>query len=103
MHKDPATDWTLEALAQKVGLSRSTFAERFAEYVGIPAIQYLGQWRMTLATRLLEDENVGIAQAAAEVGYESEAAFNRAFKKYVGTGPGAWRKSRRATLSVAAE
>jgi AraC-like DNA-binding protein len=103
MHEAPATDWTLETLAQKVGLSRSTFAERFVEYVGIPAIQYLAQWRMTLATRLLEDESVSVAQAGAEVGYESEAAFNRAFKKYVGVGPGAWRRDRRAALPVAAE
>ena len=93
MHEEPAADWTLELLAQRVGLSRSTFAERFVEYVGMPAIQYLAQWRMTLATKLLEDDEFSIAQAGAEVGYESEAAFNRAFKKYVGTAPGAWRRA----------
>jgi AraC-like DNA-binding protein len=100
LHEDPAADWTLELLAQQVGLSRSTFAERFVEYVGIPAIQYLAQWRMTLASRLLEDPDVSLAQAGAQVGYESEAAFQRAFKKHVGVAPGAWRKERRVAIAA---
>jgi AraC-like DNA-binding protein len=94
MHGRPSADWTLDSLAQEVGLSRSVFAERFAQCMGAPAMQYLGNWRVQLAARALEQSGVSIAQAAADVGYESEAAFNRAFKRLVGVPPGAWRKSR---------
>ena len=95
MHERPAESWTLESLAQMVGLSRSVFAERFTDFVGIPAIQYLARWRLTRASQLLDNRAISVAQAGVEVGYESEAAFNRAFKKHVGTAPGAWRKERR--------
>jgi AraC-like DNA-binding protein len=94
MHARPSVDWTLDSLAKEVGLSRSTFAERFVEFMGVPAMTYLGNWRLQLAARVLERQGVSIAQAAAEVGYESEAAFNRAFKRLVGVPPGTWRKSR---------
>jgi AraC-like DNA-binding protein len=94
MHGRPAEDWTLDALAREVGLSRSAFAERFTELMGTPAMQYLGNWRLQLASRLLERPGTSIAQAAAEVGYESEAAFNRAFKRQVGVPPGQWRRAR---------
>lgn len=94
MHSRPAEPWTLDALAREVGLSRSAFAERFAELMGVPPMQYLGNWRLQLAARLLERQGTSIAQAAAEVGYESEAAFNRAFKRQVGVPPGSWRRSR---------
>jgi AraC-like DNA-binding protein len=94
MHARPAEAWTLDALAREVGLSRSAFAERFTELMGAPAMQYLANWRLQLAAQLLERQGMSIAQAAAEVGYESEAAFNRAFKKRVGQPPGAWRRSR---------
>ncbi|MBI1210035.1 MAG: helix-turn-helix domain-containing protein [Alphaproteobacteria bacterium] len=100
MHGRPSHDWTLDSLAQGVGLSRSVFAERFAQCMGVPAMQYLGNWRVQLAARALEKPGISIAQAAAEVGYESEAAFNRAFKRLVGVPPGAWRRSR-ATAAVA--
>jgi AraC-like DNA-binding protein len=93
IHSRPAEPWTLEQLAQEIGLSRSVFSERFTTLVGMPAMQYLGRWRMTLAARLLEDPAVSLGQAGAEVGYESEAAFQRAFKKFVGTAPGAWRRT----------
>lgn len=93
IHGRPAADWTLEGLAREVGLSRSIFADRFTHYVGVPPIQYIGRWRMQLAARRLENPAVSIAQVGAEVGYESEAAFNRAFKKFVGMPPGAWRRS----------
>jgi AraC-like DNA-binding protein len=92
IHGRPAQDWTLEALARDVGLSRSAFAERFNTYVGAPPIEYLGRWRMQLAARLL-DQGTSIADAAVQVGYESEATFNRAFKRFVGTPPGAWRRA----------
>src|SRR5262249_45078021 len=94
MHGRPGEDWTLDALAKEVGLSRSAFAERFTELMGTPPMGYLGNWRLQVAARLLEAPSMSIAQAAAQVGYESEAAFNRAFKKQVGLPPGAWRRSR---------
>jgi transcriptional regulator GlxA family with amidase domain len=92
MHGRPAEAWTLEGLAREVGMSRSVFADRFAHFMQDSPMQYLTRWRMQLATRLLERQGAGVAQVAAEVGYESEAAFNRAFKKVVGTPPGAWRR-----------
>ena len=94
MHGRPGEGWTLERLAREVGVSRSVFADRFAHFMQEPPIQYLTRWRMQLATRLLEQPGVGLAQVAAEVGYESEAAFNRAFKKCMGAPPGAWRRDR---------
>jgi AraC-like DNA-binding protein len=94
IHRQPAQQWTLETLAHEAGLSRSVFAERFAHCVGLSPMNYLGLWRMQLAARRLEIPGVSIAQIAAEVGYESEAAFNRSFKKFVGLPPGAWRKTR---------
>lgn len=94
IHGRPAEDWTLEQLAKEVGLSRSAFSERFAHYVEEPPMRYLGRWRMQLALRALEAPGISIAEAAVEVGYNSEAAFNRAFKKYVGVPPGEWRRSR---------
>jgi AraC-like DNA-binding protein len=94
IHSRPTEDWTLERLAHEVGLSRTIFAGRFSHYVEVPPMQYLARWRLQLAGRLLERPGVSIAQAGAEVGYESEAAFNRAFKKQVGVPPGSWRRSR---------
>lgn len=94
MHGRPAEPWTLDSLAREVGLSRSAFAERFTELMGAPAMQYLGNWRLQLAAQRMERPGVSIAQAAAEVGYESESAFNRAFKKRLGVPPGAWRRAR---------
>ena len=93
LHGKPAETWTVESLARGVGLSRSLFAERFAHFVQDSPMHYLTRWRMQLATRLLERKGVGIAQVAVEVGYESEAAFNRAFKKCVGMPPGTWRRN----------
>jgi AraC-like DNA-binding protein len=93
-HGQPTREWTLDVLAHEVGLSRSVFADRFAHFVGVSPMHYLSQWRMQLASRLLESPGISVAGAAAEVGYESEAAFSRAFKKYVGTPPGEWRRNR---------
>jgi AraC-like DNA-binding protein len=94
MHGEPAARWTLELLAENVGLSRSVFAERFTRLIGTPPMQYLATWRLQLAAGRIESSGLSIAQAAAEVGYESEAAFNRAFKKRVGVPPGSWRRAR---------
>lgn len=96
IHSRPGEDWTLERLAHRIGLSRTTFSARFTHYVGVSPMHYVARWRLQLAARLLERPGVSIAQAAAEVGYESEAAFNRAFKKLVGVPPGTWRKGHAA-------
>jgi AraC-like DNA-binding protein len=96
MHGDPSHAWTLEELAKLAGLSRSAFAERFAQVLGQPPIQYLTEWRMQLATGLLAGGKDGIAQVAAQVGYESEAAFSRAFKKLIGSPPAEWRRTHAA-------
>jgi AraC-like DNA-binding protein len=93
MHGRPADAWTLDALAREVGLSRSMFAQRFSEMVGMPAMQYLSNWRLQIAAQMLTSQRLSIAEAAAKVGYDSEAAFNRAFKKRVGIPPGAWRRA----------
>jgi AraC-like DNA-binding protein len=94
MHAKPAWNWTIEELAKDVGLSRSVLAERFADLVGMPPMYYLTKWRMQIASGLLSDGNTNIATVAAEIGYGSEAAFSRAFKKVVGSPPSEWREQR---------
>ena len=94
LHGNPASAWTVESLARAVGVSRSVLADRFSEMVGHPPMQYLALWRMQLASRLLI-EGGPVAEVAAQVGYESDAAFSRAFKKLLGEAPAAWRRSRR--------
>jgi AraC-like DNA-binding protein len=96
MHARPAEPWTLEDLAREVGLSRSAFAERFAHYLGAGPMHYLTRWRLQLAAHLLERPGIAVARVAQEVGYESEPAFNRAFKRLTGSPPAAWRRSRAA-------
>ena len=94
LHESPAVDWTLDALAKRIGMSRSVLAERFARLVGYPPMQYLTCWRMQLAARLLFDGRRKIAAIGREVGYESEAAFSRTFKRIAGVSPAAWRGRR---------
>ena len=96
MHERPARDWTLDELGREVGLSRSSLHERFVELVGVPPMQYLTQWRMQAAARMLVDTRASVASIALDVGYDSEAAFARAFKRLVGKPPGAWRREREA-------
>lgn len=91
LHEFPARDWTLEALAQEAALSRSAFADRFSNFVGQPPMQYLAAWRMQLATNYLRSGTESVSSVAARVGYESEAAFSRAFKKTMGAPPSEWR------------
>ena len=93
IHERPSREWTLEGLAQEVGLSRSAFHERFVQYLGQPPMQYLASWRIQLAARLLRESSRVVASIALEVGYESEAAFSRAFKRLVGMPPAAWRRA----------
>jgi AraC-like DNA-binding protein len=103
LHGQPASAWTVELLARAVGASRSVLADRFTEMVGQPPMQYLALWRMQLASRLLI-QGEQVAEVAAAVGYESEAAFSRAFKKLVGEAPSAWRRlnaTRASTLAGA--
>jgi AraC-like DNA-binding protein len=92
LHGNPSRAWTLDQLVKEVGLSRSTFVERFSHFVGQPPMQYLAEWRMQIAAGLLAQGSDNVARVAAAVGYESEAAFSRAFKKLVGMPPAAWRK-----------
>jgi AraC-like DNA-binding protein len=91
LHGDPREPWTVEGLARLVALSRSVFAERFTDMVGQPPMQYLALWRMQLASRLLA-EGGQVTAVADAVGYGSEAAFSRAFKKLVGQPPATWRR-----------
>jgi AraC-like DNA-binding protein len=98
MHEQPAQDWSVDELGRRVGLSRSAFHERFVQLIGVPPMQYLTQWRMQAAARLLLETRATVATIALEVGYDSEAAFARAFKRLVGKPPAAWRRERDAAL-----
>jgi AraC-like DNA-binding protein len=101
LHDRPAHAWSLDELAREVGMSRSVLAERFAQYVGIPPMQYLAQWRMQLAATLLSNTALGLSEIAEQVGYGSEAALSRAYKRWVGVAPADYRRSkRRETASV---
>jgi len=104
MHDDPATEWTVDELGRRVGLSRSALHERFAEMIGQPPMQYLINWRMQVAAAHLRNTNATVASVAQEVGYDSEAAFARAFKRLVGKPPAAWRRlAARRAQAVRAE
>lgn len=94
LHGQPGRDWSIEEVSREIGLSRSALHERFVELIGVAPMQYLAQWRMQAATRLLMETHATVAAIAVEVGYESEAAFTRAFKRMVGKPPAAWRRGR---------
>lgn len=96
LHGDPARDWTVEELARGAAMSRSALAERFAALVGEPPIQYLMRWRLALAAQSLREGGEAIVRVAARAGYESEAAFSRAFKREFGMPPAAWRRAQSA-------
>jgi AraC-like DNA-binding protein len=91
MHAEPQRDWDMESLAAEVGMSRSSFAQHFADLVGEPPSKYLTRWRMYLAARLLRVPGTTMAQVADRVGYDSEAAFSRVFKRYMRVAPAAFR------------
>jgi AraC-like DNA-binding protein len=95
MHANPREPWTLDELGRHVALSRSALHERFVELVGQPPMQYLANWRMQRGACLLREGDSKVAAIAQEVGYDSEAAFSRAFKRAVGQPPAAWRRSQR--------
>ena len=92
LHGDVTRRWTLQSLACESGASRTVVAERFHQLVGMPPMQYLANWRMQAASVLLNDPSTKVYRVALEVGYESEAAFSRAFKRITGSSPSTWRK-----------
>ena len=93
MHERPEREWSVDDLGREVGLSRSALHERFVRYVGMAPMQYLASWRMQLGARLLRESSRMVADIALEVGYDSEAAFARAFKRMAGMPPAAWRRA----------
>ena len=93
MHGQPAHPWTVEELAHRVGMSRSALAQRFTDLLGVPPMQYLAEWRLQLAAQQLRLCDRTLASVAEDVGYESEAAFNRAFKREFGVPPATWRRN----------
>jgi len=98
MHQRPADPWTIASLAQQAGVSRSVLAERFRHFLGEPPMAYLMRWRLQLGAEMMTSTNYSVAQIASEVGYESEAAFNRAFKREFALPPARFRnKSRSST------
>jgi AraC-like DNA-binding protein len=92
MHAEPAAAWTVERLSRRAGMSRAAFSRRFTELVGRPPMTYLTWWRMTTAGRMLRDDDAPLQVVAERVGYSSEFAFNRAFKREFGVSPGAYRR-----------
>ena len=97
MHEQPAEPWTIDELGRQVGLSRSALHERFVDLVGQPPMQYLTNWRMQRGAALLREGDATVATIALDVGYDSEAAFARAFKRLVGQPPAAWRRAQRSS------
>jgi AraC-like DNA-binding protein len=93
LHRDIARRWTVDDLAREVGLSRSALADRFIRLIGVPPMHYLANWRMQVAAQKLRDTSASLAQVAVAIGYDSEAAFSRAFKKTFGAAPATWRRS----------
>lgn len=91
LHRAPQYPWTIAELAHQVGMSRSVLAERFRHYLGEPPMTYLSRWRLQLGARLLRSTSHSVARIAGEVGYESESAFNRAFKREFGAPPATFR------------
>lgn len=92
MHARVSTEWTVEDLARETGLSRSALADRFTRLIGEPPMRYLARWRLQVAAHQLRSTDTALARVAEAAGYESEAAFNRAFKRSFGSPPATWRR-----------
>ncbi|HTE52242.1 MAG TPA: AraC family transcriptional regulator [Kofleriaceae bacterium] len=92
IHREPARSWTVSSLAGEVAMSRSAFAARFTQLVGEPVMHYLARWRMHMALTWLREDGLGLGETASRLGYRSEAAFSRAFKRFIGVSPGAARR-----------
>jgi AraC-like DNA-binding protein len=103
LHKQPEHPWTVSSLARSIGLSRTRFAERFRHFLGESPIAYLAQWRLKLGAQILQSTEDSVAEVAAAVGYGSEAAFNRAFKREFSCPPGQFRRKRKAPLAQHAQ
>jgi AraC-like DNA-binding protein len=97
MHRNPAQPWTIASLAKEAGISRSVLAQRFRHYLSEPPMAYLTRWRLQLGAQMLASTSYAVSQIASQVGYESEAAFNRAFKREFGTPPARFRSQSRST------
>jgi AraC-like DNA-binding protein len=93
IHNEPKESWTVELLASRAGMSRAGFAARFRDLVGEPPLQYLTRWRMHKAAQMLRSGDKSLAEIAGYVGYEANAAFSKAFKRWTGSAPGAYRQS----------
>jgi AraC-like DNA-binding protein len=100
LHKEPARAWSLEELARAAGTSRSVLAERFGQLVGVSPMQYLTQWRMMLAANLLCRSNIPLARVAEDVGYQTDTAFSRAFRREFGAPPATWRRNQSARATA---
>jgi transcriptional regulator GlxA family with amidase domain len=94
LHQRSADPWTIAGLAKEIGLSRTVLTERFRHFLGVPPMTYLTRWRLRLGGRALTTTSRSVAQIAVETGYESEAAFNRAFKREYGLPPARYRKDK---------
>jgi AraC-like DNA-binding protein len=103
LHSRISQPWTIASLADEVGISRSALVERFTRYLAEPPMSYLTRWRLQVAARSLEKTSRGVAEIAADVGYESEAAFNRAFKREFGQPPGRYRSDHKSSAQKARE
>jgi AraC-like DNA-binding protein len=100
LHKESAHPWTLSNLARRVGLSRTRLADRFQHFLGESPMAYLAQWRLKLGAQILQSTGDSVAEVAAAVGYGSEAAFNRAFKREFDCPPGQFRRRRKSALAA---
>jgi AraC-like DNA-binding protein len=92
IHREPQRTWSVSALAREVAMSRSIFAAKFSSLVGAPPLTYVTRWKLWHASRLLAEENLSVGETALRVGYESEAAFSKAFKRHFGQPPLAYRR-----------
>jgi AraC-like DNA-binding protein len=102
IHDRYAEEWTSDGLAREVGMSRSAFAARFTELLGEPPMRYCARWRMQVAANMLRDEQQNVSNVAYHVGFNSEAAFSRAFKREYGVPPATWRRGA-ITVAVAVQ
>jgi AraC-like DNA-binding protein len=103
LHKEPADPWTVSNLARRTGLSRTRFAERFRHFLGESPMAYLAQWRLKLGAEILQSSEESVAEVAMAVGYGSEAAFNRAFKREFDCPPGQFRRKQKTPLDDSPE
>ena len=99
IHREPERAWTVALLAVEVAMSRSAFSARFTDLVGEPAMRYVARWKMNLALTSLKEGGTRIGDLASRLGYQSEAAFSRAFKRFVGVSPGGARRTAEASRS----